>query len=118
MMPSSLRTILVAAASCAATLAFMTTVNISCGVVKPACADQCGDFKALQDKVATLEAALKPVAFLVYLAENQSVASGDDATVALDKVELDTHNAFDAATHEYVIPVAGQYLIAGTFFYL
>lgn len=106
--------ILVAATSCAATLAFVTTVNLSCGVVKPACADQCGDFKALQDKVASLEAALRPVTFFAYLAGSQSVASDDDATVALDKVEVDTHSAFDAATHEYVIPVSGQYLIAAT----
>jgi hypothetical protein len=70
---SSFRSILlVAATSCAATLAFVTTVNISCGVVKPACADQCDGFEALQNKIASLEAALRPVTFFAYL-EHRSV---------------------------------------------
>jgi hypothetical protein len=34
--------------------------------------------------------------------------------VVLDKVEQDTHGAFDATTHEYVIPVSGQYVIVAT----
>jgi hypothetical protein len=114
-MSSSRRIILVAATSCAATLAFVTTVNISCGVVKPACADQCGDFMALQDRVASLEKALEPVAFRAFLATAQSVpSSGDGAVVAFDMVELDTRSAFDATNHQYVIPVAGQYVITAT----
>lgn len=120
-MSSFRRVILVAATSCAATLAFVSTVHISCGAVPPACADQCADLAMLQEKVAALEAsvsaALKPVAFRAFLGATQSVSSGMDATVALDQVELDTHGAFEIATYQYVIPVSGQYAISTTLSY-
>jgi hypothetical protein len=119
-MPFPRRTILVAAASCAATIAFVGTANVSCGTVRipTACADQCPDLTALQDRVAALEAkaaAQQPVVLLARLPANQSVASGTDPTVALT-ADVDTHHAFNG-NHEYVIPLSGKYLITATVSY-
>ena len=119
-MPLPQRTILVAATSCAATLAFVATVNVSCGTVRvpTACADPCTDLTALQDRVAALEAkaaAQQPVVFLARLTANQSVASGTDTTVALT-ADVDTHHAFNG-NDEYVIPLSGKYLITATISY-
>jgi hypothetical protein len=116
-MPFPRQTILVAVASCAATFAFVATVNVSCGTVRvpTACADQCPDLTALQDRIAALEAkaaAQQPVVFLARLPADQSVASGTDTTVALT-ADVDTHHAFNG-NHEYVIPLSGKYLITAT----
>jgi hypothetical protein len=76
---------------------------------------------ALEDKLATMQDtqdaildALKPVVFRASLGTPQPVQTGVDTIVAFDKVELDTHRAFDASAHQYVIPVSGQYLITAT----
>jgi hypothetical protein len=75
---------------------------------------------ALEGKVAMLQAsqdamldALKPVAFRASLGLAQTVpSSGASGTiVAFDKVELDTHGAFDTQAHKYVVPVPGQYIV-------
>jgi hypothetical protein len=52
-------------------------------------------FQEIAGQIAKLETALRPVAFFACLAGGQHVASAADVTVALDKVELDTHVAFD-----------------------
>lgn len=113
------RTIMVAAASCAATLAFLTTVNVSCGSVVPtACAEQCTDLAPLQDRIAALEAktaALQPTFLLARLTSDQNVLSDTDTVVAL-AADVDTHHAFNAA-HEYVAPLSGKYLITATISY-
>jgi C1q domain-containing protein len=76
---------------------------------------------ALEDQVALLQAtqdatvaALRPVAFRASLATAQAVTGVGSAgtVVAFDKVDLDTHHKFDLATHKYVIPVRGEYVIA------
>ena len=118
-MPVSTRTILVAIASCAATLAFVTTANVSCGSVVPkACADQCADLASLQDRIAALEAkivALQPIALLARLTSDQNIQSDADTTLALT-ADVDTHRAFNAA-HEYVAPLPGKYLVTATVSY-
>lgn len=118
-MPFYRRAILVAAASCAATLAFVTTVNVSCGSVIPrACADQCADLAPLQDRLAALEAkiaTLQPTVLLARLTSDQTIPSDMDTTVALI-ADVDTHRALNTA-HEYVAPLSGKYLITATVSY-
>jgi hypothetical protein len=132
-MSFSQRTVLVAAASCAATLAFVTTVNLSCGNVVPrACADQCTDLAPLQDRMAATEtklagleaklagleaklAGLQPVVLLARLTSDQAIPTSADTTVAVT-ADVDTHGALNAA-HEYVVPLAGKYLITATLSY-
>ena len=118
-MPFSRRAVLVAAASCAATLAFVTTVNVSCGSVIPkACADQCADLAPLQDRLAALEAkivTLQPTVLLAKLTSDQTVPTDMDTTVEVT-ANVDTHRALNAA-HEYVAPLSGKYLITATVSY-
>ena len=115
----SRQAILTAAVSCAATLAFVTTANVSCGsVVRNACADQCPDLAPLQDKIAELETkltALQPVVLLARLTSDQVIANDADVTVAVT-ADVDTHRALNAA-HEYVVPLAGKYLVTATLSY-
>ena len=73
---------------------------------------------ALEEKLAILQAsqdatiaALKPVAFRASLGTIQTVPSDVATIVAFDHVELDTHRAYDAGAHQYVIQVSGQYII-------
>jgi hypothetical protein len=126
-MSASRRAVLMVATSCAATLALVATVNVSCGMVKvaPACADQCPDLTVLQDRISTLEAsvaalrgALDPVVFSAFLETTQNVDTATGTVVALDKAVLDTRNGFDLATHDYSIPVTGEYVIIATVTYL
>ena len=118
-MPFSTRTILVAVASCAATLAFVTTANVSCGSVVPrACAQQCADLASLQDRITALEAktvALQPTVLLAKLTVDQNIQSDTDTTLALT-ADVDTHRAFNA-NHEYVAPLSGKYLVTATVSY-
>jgi hypothetical protein len=131
-MSFSQRAVLVAAASCAATLAFVTTVNLSCGSVRPACADQCSDLQALQDRIGALEAksatleaksatqetklaGLQPVVLLAKLMSDQTVPSAMDTAVAVTAY-VDTHHALNA-DHQYATPVSGRYLITATLSY-
>jgi hypothetical protein len=76
---------------------------------------------ALEDQVALLQAsqdatlaALRPVAFRASLATVQAVTGvGSTGTVvAFDEIDLDTHHKFDLATHQYGIPMRGEYLVA------
>jgi hypothetical protein len=50
---------LLVAASCAATLALVSTVNLSCGSVKEACAQDCPDVATLQQDIADLQQAVE-----------------------------------------------------------
>ena len=123
--------ILVAATTCAGTLALVATVNLSCGGVVPrACAADCPDVAALQtdimalkdrvklveDSAASLHAALSPVVFLAYLETAQTVTNATDTVVLFDHVVVG-QESFDLATHEYKAPVAGQYIITSNVSY-
>lgn len=121
-MRSSRSAVLLIATSCAATLALVATVNTSCGAVQvpSACADQCADVAALQDRIAalegtltTLQQTLEPTGFMAYLGAAQSVDPASDDLVSLDNV-VSGEAAFDRASHEYIAPVAGWYMITAT----
>ena len=142
-MSSSRSTLLVAAASCAATLVFVSTTNLSCGVVQApsACAADCPDLPDLgpmQERITALEAnrtgleaslasleanlasvraSLAPVSFIGFLGGAQSVATSVDTQVTIDSVQRDTNTAFDMTTHEYVVPITSQYVITATVAY-
>jgi hypothetical protein len=70
---------------------------------------------ALEDKVAMLQASLKPIAFRVSLGVPQSIPDTTTTTntgtpVQFDTVQLDTHAAFDHQAFMYVAPEPGQYI--------
>lgn len=143
-MSSSRSTLLVAVSSCVATLVFVSTAHLSCGEVEgpsSACAADCPDpidVGPLQDRITALEAnrtsleasvasleaslasvraSLAPVSFFGFLGGAQSIATSVDTQVLIDSVLRDTNTAFDMTTHEYVVPVAGQYVITATVSY-
>ena len=48
-----------------------------------------------------------------YLTTAGSIASGVDTIIPLDTIDYDSNNNFGTATHTYIVPVTGYYLIAG-----
>jgi hypothetical protein len=50
-------------------------------------------------------------AFRVHLAANQSVTANTTTKINFDTVVIDTASGWSAANHNYVVPVAGTYLI-------
>lgn len=109
--------IAIASAACSSTLGLNDVTRSDAGTGEldriAALEDQLAAMKASQDAVL---AALKPIAFRASLATVQSVR-GDGPTgtvVAFDSIEQDTHHRFDLASHKYVIPMRGEYLVAAT----
>jgi hypothetical protein len=108
--------LLVASASCSTTLGLNDVTRGDGG------GGELDRISALEEKVATLQAsqdaildALKPVAFRASLEAPETVHNGTPTSggtlVEFDTVQLDTHNMYDRAAHQYVIPVPGQYIV-------
>ena len=107
--------LLLVAASCAATLALVSTVNLSCGSVKEACAQDCPDVATLEQDINALQQA---VAALESSQTNLEDRVEDFASSQVGRWQLISRAELTAATAEHEFSgLAGdddvEYLVRG-----
>jgi hypothetical protein len=92
------RNLLLVAASCAATLALVSTVNLSCGSVKKACAQDCPDVATLEQDIDALQEAVAALQTSQTDLENQVA---DFASSQVGRWQLISRAELAAATAEH-----------------
>jgi hypothetical protein len=107
--------VLLVAASCAATLALVSTVNLSCGDVKDACAQECPDVATLEQDVDALQ---QTVAALQSAQTDLATQVEDLASSQVGRWQLISRAELTAATAEHEFSgLAGdddvEYLVRG-----